>query len=463
MEKQIIAQKNNTTDIDPTTEFITTVIKNNIKSFIRWGIIISSALMSITFIISWILWLTLFRDKINEIITIINKVITNKGIKLDLTFQILTIAILGFAIVTLAVTTFPFIFLKKKSTIALILGILMLVISALLITGTALFGSFGYCAFYHYVLSKDNIADILFFAIPVGLEMIYCIVLVIFCILLVFACFKNKKKTVELEIPIVNQKTKKNNSLDSQNISPFSQSSSQPILFNEPETVINPQNTYPQLSTNSLHLEPETVINPRQTYTNQAVNSQNLPNNTVSPQGINIVITNNTGSPQILEPPVLTSPIPMNIPVLNQQIPQPVVSNQPIANNNVTPLPNPQPSVMKNETLWTDQQIEDVWNKGGIISNFNPSLYRKDYAGALMYRNSFLNHVRLNDDVKSFNWTIVHQKPLTTGGTNDISNLVPLNNTNAISKGNNYPKWKTTVFYNGKENIFKEKSWKDKK
>lgn len=441
MEKQIIAQKNNTTDIDPTTEFITTVIKNNIKSFIRWGIIISSALMSITFIISWILWLTLFRDKINEIITIVNKVITNKGIKFDLTFQILTIAILGFTIVTLAVTTFPFIFLKKKSTIALILGILMLVISALLITGTALFGSFGYCAFYHYVLSKDNIADILFFAIPVGLEMIYCIVLVIFCILLVFACFKNKKKTVDLEIPIVNQKTKKNNSLDTQNISPFSQSSSQPILFNEPET----------------------VINPRQTYTNQAVNSQNLPNNPVSPQGINIVITNNTGSPQILEPPVLTSQIPMNIPVLNQQIPQPVLSNQPIANNNVTSLQNPQTSVMKNETLWTDQQIEDVWNKGEIISNFNPSLYRKDYAGALMYRNSFLNHVRLNDDVKSFNWTIVHQKPLTIGGTNDIGNLVPLNNTNAISKNNNYPKWKTTVFYNGKENIFKEKSWKDKK
>lgn len=442
MEKQIIAQQNNTTDIYPTTEFITTVIKNNIKSFIRWGIIISSALMSISFIISWILWLTLFRDKINEIIPIVNKVINNKGVKFDLTFQTLTIAILGFAIVTLAVTTFPFIFLKKKSTIALILGILMLVISVLLITGTVLFGSFGYCAFYHYFLSKDSIVDILFFAIPVGLEMIYCVILVIFCILLVFTCFKNKKKTVELEIPIVNQKTKKNDYLDTQNISPFSESNSEPILFSEPETVINPQHTY----------------------TNQAVSSQNLPNNPpASPQGINIIITNNTGSPQILEPPVVTSSIPMNIPVFNQQNPQPVVSNQPISNNNVTSLPNPQTSVMKNETLWTAQQIEDVWNKGEIISNFNPSLYRKDYAGALMYRNSFLNHVRLNDDVKSFNWTIVHQKPLVAGGTNDISNLVPLNNNNAISKGDNYPKWKTTVFYNGKENILKEKSWKDKK
>ncbi|WP_308149389.1 hypothetical protein [Spiroplasma sp. AdecLV25b] len=437
MEKQIIGQQNNTTNIDPTTEVVTTVVRNNIKGFIRGGIIISSTLMSITFIVGWILWLTVFKSNIEEIITIVNTVITKKGINFDITFQNLTIAILGLAIVTLGITTFPFIFLKKKSIVTLILGILMLVISTLLITGAVLFGIFGYCEFYNYVVNKDNIVDILFFAIPIGLEMLYCVVLVIFCTLLIFTSFRNKKKMFELEIPVVN-KAKENKSLVSQGMSLFSEPSSQPIPFVEPKAEM--------VATDANHI----------------TSGQSSPSTPVGQQGINIVITNNSSLPQSpTQSPVPVIPIVPNTPVFNQQPPsQPSVAvpNTPVSNQQSS-----QPVLATGEMVWSSQQIEEVWNKGEIIPNFNPSLYRKDYAGALMYKNSFLNHVRLNDDIKSFNWTIIHQKPLSSGGTNTISNLVPLNNTNTISKANNYPKWKTTVTYNGKENVFKEKSWKDKK
>ncbi|WP_339041518.1 hypothetical protein [Spiroplasma endosymbiont of Apeira syringaria] len=80
-----------------------------------------------------------------------------------------------------------------------------------------------------------------------------------------------------------------------------------------------------------------------------------------------------------------------------------------------------------------------------------------------MFRNNFISNVKLDDDPKSYNWTIIHQRPLFHGGTSDISNLQPMNNTNAITKGNNYPRWKTAIAFNGKQNFLKQKSWKDKK
>lgn len=116
------------------------------------------------------------------------------------------------------------------------------------------------------------------------------------------------------------------------------------------------------------------------------------------------------------------------------------------------------------QIIWTPQQIEEVWNKGEIINHFNPKLYRKDYAGCLMFWHSFIAQPKLNDAVESLNWTIVYERPMTEGGTNYIKNLVPMNNNNAITKGNNFPNWTTSVTYDIKKNknIFKKKSWKYK-
>ncbi len=129
-------------------------------------------------------------------------------------------------------------------------------------------------------------------------------------------------------------------------------------------------------------------------------------------------------------------------------------------NQNITSSTNNE----EEETIWTPQQIEEVWNKGEIINNFNPQLYRRDYAGALMFWHNFIAQPKLNDPIESLNWTIVYERPTKADGTNYIKNLVPMNNSNAVTKGNNFPHWTTSVTYDSKKNknIFKKKSWKHK-
>lgn len=116
------------------------------------------------------------------------------------------------------------------------------------------------------------------------------------------------------------------------------------------------------------------------------------------------------------------------------------------------------------QQIWTAQQIEEVWNKGEIVNDFNPQLYRKDYAGALMFWHNFIPQPKLNDSIESLNWTIVYERPITNGGDKYTKNLVPMNNNNAVTKGNNFPSWTTTTTYDSKKrkNIFKKKSWKYK-
>lgn len=316
--------------------------QKNINYYNNWIIIITSWLISMTLIISWVLWILFFKKNTKELLGIIDKIITNHGISFNLTFPTLTIAVLGFGFVILGIVTFPFIFFKKNDFISLLLARIMLLISLLLIIGSILFVAFGYLAFYDYVISK-SISNILFFIIPWSLEVFYSIILIFFCL---FFIKKNRQKKY-LHIQ---------NKIDEKYSMP----------------AINISKNISDGSTNS-HNESQAII-------------------------------------------------------------------------------------------WTAQQIEEVWNKGEIIDNFNPKLYRKDYAGSLMFWHNFLQQAKLNDEVENLNWTIVYEKPLSAGGSNYIKNLVPMNNNNAISKGNSFPHWTTAVTYDNKKNknIFKKKSWKYK-
>jgi len=38
---------------------------------------------------------------------------------------------------------------------------------------------------------------------------------------------------------------------------------------------------------------------------------------------------------------------------------------------------------------FSDKQIQDVWNKGTIVENFDSSKYRKNVAGAWMQRDKY--------------------------------------------------------------------------
>jgi hypothetical protein len=67
-------------------------------------------------------------------------------------------------------------------------------------------------------------------------------------------------------------------------------------------------------------------------------------------------------------------------------------------------------------TLWS------IWKKGKIVPGYNPDRYRKDACDAWI---EWPKHGK--EGVKtSFSWEVDHITPVASGGTDDLSNLRPL-------------------------------------
>ena len=105
---------------------------------------------------------------------------------------------------------------------------------------------------------------------------------------------------------------------------------------------------------------------------------------------------------------------------------------------------------------FSDAQIQAVWEKAKKIDGQDPSVYRKDYAGAIIQRNQYGKGANELD----FGWTIDHAKPLSKGGPNDSSNLVALHWMNNNYKSDDYPEFKTIITSeDNRRNCKKEQSW----
>jgi HNH endonuclease len=92
------------------------------------------------------------------------------------------------------------------------------------------------------------------------------------------------------------------------------------------------------------------------------------------------------------------------------------------------------PSTDRNGSQFSEATKTAVWNKAAVIPGVDPRLRRKDVCGA------WIDWLRYGEtDRNGTGWEIDHIRPVARNGTDDLSNLQPLQWENNRSKGDDYP------------------------
>lgn len=111
-----------------------------------------------------------------------------------------------------------------------------------------------------------------------------------------------------------------------------------------------------------------------------------------------------------------------------------------------------QNSMATDRKNFSQEEINEVWEKAIPQPKNNPDLFRKDYAGAWIRKDAYGEH-------SEYGWEIDHIKPLVIDGSHDISNLEPLQWQNNRTKGDDFPHWNTSISANDVHNTEMHRSW----
>lgn len=93
---------------------------------------------------------------------------------------------------------------------------------------------------------------------------------------------------------------------------------------------------------------------------------------------------------------------------------------------------------------FSENMIQDVWEKGTVVTNNDPQKWRKDQCGAWISRSLYGNRK------SQYGWEIDHISP---GGEDKLSNLRPLQWQNNVDKSDGRLKGYITA--EGTENVDK--------
>lgn len=91
-----------------------------------------------------------------------------------------------------------------------------------------------------------------------------------------------------------------------------------------------------------------------------------------------------------------------------------------------------------------------VWEHANEVKGYDPSIWRKDFAGAWIRRDSY-------NCQSKYGWTIEAMTPLENGGRFLLDNLEAVHWQNALSKGKDYPVFITVLTSDGNNNIEKKR------
>lgn len=83
-------------------------------------------------------------------------------------------------------------------------------------------------------------------------------------------------------------------------------------------------------------------------------------------------------------------------------------------------------------SYYSEERLDQIWDKGETIRGKNPDRYRKDIFGNVMFRPSY-------GKTSPMGWNVDHSKPQELGGTNHLNNLQPMNSKANSSKNDKYP------------------------